>query len=332
MRHTTTSTQASTPGPAQSSAWTPAALRRAMGAGDPAALADAWQVGRYLWPALRALGYDGGYLGRRGANSDALAGRPPHLRTLGTPPGYLSFVAMLPPAPGHDRIRLHRQGADLPRLPEHRGQLDVVLQDVPFKQSPATAQQAQALAEYGTKALTEGVVLSARGGISVSLVHTQVLDSPDPTGRKRLARQADLVGALRLPPRPGPDGAGVPFDVVLLRRRSSGARGTGHPFTDICAVPLGDQLVTVNEYFTTHPDHVLSRVLPGPGGSALLVPEADRARLGRRIQEAFTRIGGTATQRRLTAPGFLSPPTPDLPSTQDARRPADARPHDDVHL
>ncbi|MDR7381262.1 hypothetical protein [Promicromonospora iranensis] len=315
---------------------TPTELRRAMGAGDPAALADAWQVGRHLWPVLRALGYDSGYLGGRGANSDALAGRAPHLRRAGSPPGYLAFVAMIPGASGHDRIRLHHQGADLPRLPEHRGHLGVVLQDVPFKQSPSTPQRAQALADYGTKVLTEGVVLSARSGISVSLVHPEVLDSPNPAGRKNLARQADLVGALRVPPRPSPGGLGMPFDVVLLRRRPTGARSAGHPFTDISTIELGGRFATINEYFATHPEHVLSRVLPGRGSSSLLVPEANRTRLGQRMQEAFMRIGGAATQRGLTAPGFLHPPTPDRARTPAAPRPLDRgeRPgaSDDLHL
>ncbi|WP_454859704.1 hypothetical protein [Promicromonospora soli] len=317
MKPTTTTTHA---------AQTPAAteLRRATGAGEPAALADAWQVGRHLWPVLRALGYDSGYLGGRGANSDALAGRAPHHRRAGTPAGYLAFVAMIPDATGHDRIRLHHQGADLPRLPEHRGQLGVVLQDIPFKQSPHTPEKAQALAEYGTKFLTEGVVLSTRGGISVSLVHPQVLDSPDPSGRKKLARQADLVGALRLPPRPSLDGPGMPFDVVLLRRRPSGVRNTGHPFTDLSMIQLGERSAMINEYFAAHPEHVLSRVLPGPGSSPLLVPVADRTRLGERMEEAFKRIGGSATQRRLTAPGFLHPPTPDdRPAHPDMTRPVD---------
>ncbi|MFJ3408199.1 hypothetical protein [Promicromonospora sp. NPDC090134] len=289
----------------------PAELHRAMGAGDPAALADAWQVSRHLWPMLRALGYESGYLGGRGANSDALAGRAPHLRPAGAPPGYLAFVAVVPNAAMHDRIRLHHQGADLPRLAEHRGQLGVVLQDVPFKQTRTTPENARALAGYGTKVLTEGIVLATRGGISVSLVHPQVLDSPDPTGRKNLARQADLVGALRVPPRPSPDGLGMPFDVVLLRRRPTGARSTGHPFTDISLVPLDEKLVTTNEYFAAHPEHVLGPVLSRSEGPMLLAPVADRTRLGQRMQEVFTRIGGAATQHGLTAPGFLRTPTPD---------------------
>jgi hypothetical protein len=313
---TTTTPTAQTPAAAE--------LRRATGAGDPAALADAWQVGRHLWPVLRALGYDSGYLGGRGANSDALAGRAPHHRRTGTPAGYLAFVAMIPDVTGHDHVRLHHQGADLPRLPEHSGQFDVVLQDIPFRQSPYKKGQERALAEYGTTFLTEGILLSTRGGISVSLVHPQVLDSPDPRWRKNLARQADLVGALRLPPRPSPDGPGMPFDVVLLRRRPTGVRNTGHPFTDVSMIQLGERAAMINEYFTVHPEHVLSRVVPGPGSSPLLVPVADRTQLGQRMEEAFKRIGGSATQRKLTAPGFLHPPTPDRrPPQPDPPRPVD---------
>lgn len=312
----TTTTTAPTPSAAD--------LRRAMGAGDPDALADAWQVGRHLWPVLRALGYERGYLGGRGANSDALAGRAPHHRRTGTPAGYLAFVAMIPDAVGHDQLRLHHQGADLPRLPEHSGQLDVVLQDVPFRQFYKKGQE-RALAEYGTKFLTEGVLLSTRGGISVSLVHPQVLDSADPSGRKQLARQADLVGALRLPPRPTPDGRpGMPFDVVLLRRRPTGVRNTGHPFTALSMIQVGERSAIINEYFATHPANVLSPVAPGPGSSPLLVPVADRTPLGQRMEEAFKRIGGDATQRKLTAPGFLHPPTPaDRPAHPDLPRPVD---------
>ncbi|WP_423464187.1 hypothetical protein ACO229_06435 [Promicromonospora sp. MS192] len=69
--------------------------------------------------------------------------------------------------------------------------------------------------------------------------------------------------------------------------------------------PHDDQLTLAGR---AHPEHVLGRVLPEPDGSTRLVPAADRTRLGHRMQEAFTRIGGAATQRGLTAPGFLRPP------------------------
>ncbi|MFC8797027.1 hypothetical protein ACFT2C_04795 [Promicromonospora sp. NPDC057138] len=295
-----------------------AALLRGLGAGDPAAIADAWQVGRHLWPVLRTLGYQAGFVGGRGANSDALAGRPPHLRPSGAPAGYRAFVATIPDASGHYDIQLQHLPADLPRLPEYRGQLDVVLQDVPFKQWPTTTRQTpsraagttpgqgQALADYGTEYLTQAITLSTRGGISVSLVHPQVLDSPDPTGRQALARQADLVGALRLPPRASPNGTGTGVDVVMLRRRSHGTRSTGPGFTDLSTVRVGDRWARVNEYFATHPGNVLGRVLPGPDASLLMVPAGDRAGLGQQMQDAFKLIGGAATQLKLTAPGHLS--------------------------
>jgi hypothetical protein len=302
--NTSATTNSATPG---------AGLRRGLGAGDPASIADAWQVGRYLWPVLRALGYQDGFVGGRGANSDALAGQPPHLRRAGMPLGYLSFVAAIPDASVHHDIQLQHLNTDLPRLPEYRAQLDVVLQDVPFKQWPSAPGQAQALADYGSRYLAEGITLSARGGISVSLIHPQVLDSPDPSRRKDLARQADLVGALRLPPRTSSDGFGSAVDVVMLRHRPHGTRNAGPAYTNVSPVRVGDRIAMVNEYFATHPGNVLGQVLVGPGDTLRLVPVADRAGLGQELHDAFKEIGGAATQLGLTGPGFLHTPTPQDP-------------------
>jgi hypothetical protein len=143
-------------------------------------------------------------------------------------------VAQIPARFPYVDLTIRHQARDLVKMPEHRGQLDVVLQGVPFKQWTCPPGLARMFADHATDFLREGLLLTRRGGISINLVHQQFLDAPANDLRRRVARRADLIGALRLPPRPTPgrpagyDQPGPPVDVVVLRRRShrSGRAGT----------------------------------------------------------------------------------------------------------
>lgn len=291
-------------------------------------MANIWQLATHLWPALHALGYRTGALGGRGGDADILAGVPPHQRHHDTPHGgphdghdvrdlirreaFMSFIAPIPAQFPHTALNLEHQDRDLVEVRGHRGRLDVVLQGVPFKQWTCPPGAEQVFAGHATDFLRQGVALTRRGGISIHLVHQMFLDAPDPDLRQRLARHADLVGALRLPPRPAAthsDGPAPPLDVVLLRRRPRGSGRAGHAFTVPAGIDVDGRAAAINEYYARHPDNVLGTLVRGrKGHSTMLAPTIDREGLGWQIRHALGRIVTVATLRGLTAPDFVRPP------------------------
>jgi hypothetical protein len=292
-------------------------------------IADNWQLATHLWPALHALGYRSGTLGGRGADADILAGRPPHLRRYEPDApndlsdvhevrreAFMSFIAQVPARFPHVDLTVRHQAQDLVEMPAHRGQLDVVLQGVPYKQWTCPPGSSRLFADHATDFLQAGLDLTRRGGISINLVHQQFLDHPDPDLRQQLTRRADLIGALRLPPRHDPDrpdgyGPIPPVDVVLLRRRPKGAHRSGPAFTDLAPITVNGRAATINEYYARHPGNVLGDLVPGYKGHInMLAPTVDREGLGWQIHHALGRIVSSALQHGLTAPGFLRPPQP----------------------
>lgn len=293
--------------------------------------ADVWQLATHLWPALHALGYRSGTLGGRGGDADILAGLPPHLRHLdgedalnqARHEAFMSFIAQIPARFPHTELAIRHQDRDLVKVPGHRRRLDVVLQGVPFKQWTCPPGADRAFAGHATDFLRQGVALTRRGGISIHLVHQMFLDAPNPDLRRQIARHADLVGALRLAPRPTPDipeayEPVAPVDVVLLRRRPRGADRAGHAFTVPVGIVVDGQAATINEYYARHPGNVLGTLVRGrKGHSTMLAPTVDREGLGWQIHHALSRIVAVATLRGLTAPGVVRPleQRPNQPST-----------------
>ncbi|WP_454859700.1 hypothetical protein [Promicromonospora soli] len=285
-------------------------------------IADVWQLAGHLWAALHALGYRSGTLGGRGGDADILAGRPPHLRrhdgldalAQSRRESFSSFVAQIPARFPHLDLTIRHQARDLVRMPEHRGRLDVVLQGVPFKQWTCPPGSARLFADHATDFLRGGLLLTRRGGISINLVHQQFLDAPAPDLRQQVARRADLIGALRLPPRPAPGRPtgyepAPPVDVVVLRRRPRRSGRTGHAFIDLSQTTVDGHAATINGYYARHPGNVLGDLVPGhKGHPTMLAPVFDREGLGYQIHHALARMVTEATQRGLTAPGSARPP------------------------
>ncbi|MFI8528159.1 hypothetical protein ACIGB8_27115 [Promicromonospora sukumoe] len=310
-------------GPAAASTPRPGQARR-NGVEHDDGIVDVWRLAARLWPALRALGYRSGTLGGRGGDADILAGRPPDQRrhdgldalARARREAFGSFVAQIPARYPHVDITIRHQARDLVTMPEHRGRLDVVLQGVPFKQWTCPPGAARIFAQHATDFLRGGLLLTRRGGISINLVHQQFLDAPTPGLRRQIARRADLVGALRLPPRPVPGHPmghepAPPVDVVVLRRRPLGAARPTHTFVDLATTTVDGHTTTLNGYYARHPGNVLGDLVPGrKGHPTMLAPVADREGLGVQIEHALARMVADATRRGLTAPGFQRPPEP----------------------
>lgn len=108
------------------------------------------------------------------------------------------------------------------------------------------------------------------GGLTAVIATHDLMDSPVPFGRRQFAELADLVGAVRFPAGiyRGATGTDEIADLLILRRRESGAPRRGAEWEESNAVALDGGQVFVNAYFDTAIDQVLGSTQFDPTGKA----------------------------------------------------------------
>jgi len=99
------------------------------------------------------------------------------------------------------------------------------------------------------------------GGLVMHVTSKGTLDKQDPSIRQELAKQCDLVAALRFPGRTHKENAGtdVVTDMVILRKRLPGEAPSGPNWMETVMVPdpVGGEAIPVNKYFADHPEQIL---------------------------------------------------------------------------
>jgi N12 class adenine-specific DNA methylase len=97
------------------------------------------------------------------------------------------------------------------------------------------------------------------GGVMAVITSRYTMDKQDSTIRKYLAARADLVGAIRLPNTAFKANAGteVTTDILFLQKRAPGAAPGGEAWQGLTEITTPDGGVSVNEYFTRHPEMML---------------------------------------------------------------------------
>lgn len=102
------------------------------------------------------------------------------------------------------------------------------------------------------------------GGLAVFITSTGTLDKSNADIREELAKQADLVYAVRLPEGTFGKNAGtaVVTDIVVLRKRMPGEQAGNTKWTQLATVPDpdGGAAIPINEYYANNPDQVLGTV------------------------------------------------------------------------
>ncbi len=104
------------------------------------------------------------------------------------------------------------------------------------------------------------------GGVVAFITSRYTMDRADPTTRRLLSRNADLVGAIRLPGGrkgafAGNAGTEVTTDVLFLRKRVPGEPPfPGSKWEETRAVETPDGPVHVNEYFADRPNMMLGEM------------------------------------------------------------------------
>ncbi|MBN2251641.1 MAG: Eco57I restriction-modification methylase domain-containing protein, partial [Candidatus Altiarchaeota archaeon] len=129
------------------------------------------------------------------------------------------------------------------------------------------------------------------GGLMMLVTSRYTMDKEGDRLRKYLSKQADLLGAIRLPQTAFKQNAGtdVVTDVIFLRKRMEGEAPAGESWAGIKEVKTRDGKTSVNEYFATHPQMVLgTHRLTGSmyGGSSYTVTPPQGTTIGAAFEKA----------------------------------------------
>ena len=135
------------------------------------------------------------------------------------------------------------------------------------------------------------------GGLVMFITSSYTMNSNDQTVRKYIAKQADLLGAIRLPNTAfkGNAGTEVVTDILILKKRAPGTEYAGQPFIE-ASYDYQKNLGYRNEYFVAHPEMIMGE--EATTGSMYrrneytVNPKTDAGTLGEQVTKAFENISG----------------------------------------
>jgi N12 class adenine-specific DNA methylase/SAM-dependent methyltransferase len=146
--------------------------------------------------------------------------------------------------------------------------------------------------------------LTRPGGLVALLTSRYTMDARNPAARREIAALADLAGAVRLPSDAHQRAAGtrVVTDLLVLRRREPGREPEDAAAWERAQMTSLDGVqVAVNEYFLSHPQHVLGQLSAVHGayraGDLAVTATSDT---GTALARALRDIAAHARSRGLT--------------------------------
>jgi predicted RNA methylase len=122
--------------------------------------------------------------------------------------------------------------------------------------------------------LAKSIRLLREGGVAAFVVSRFFLDAVDPTAREYIAKDADFLGAVRLPDTAFKQNAltEVTTDIVFFQK-NSGTNRLGADWTRVAEVEADDRKeggtkpAVINQYFVEHPDRIIGKMIfPASGG------------------------------------------------------------------
>lgn len=191
----------------------------------------------------------------------------------------------------HNDVRI--EGFEKTILPDNY--MDVAIGNVPFGNYPVVDRSypkklTSAIHNYFFAKSLDKV---RPGGIVMFITSSYTMNSNDQTMRKYISKQADLLGAIRLPNTAfsGNAGTQVVTDILVLKKRAPGTEYNGVPFVETTYdYKLGYQ----NQYFREHPEMVLGEEVTARGmyrnNEYTVNPYTDRGSLEEQIGKAFEGI------------------------------------------
>ena len=214
-----------------------------------------------MWDMIRGFGFEGGSVLEPSIGSGNFIGLMPEaIRQASSVTGAEldSMTAMVVQAiyPEAEIFSGDYQDAPIPD-----GSVDLVISNVPF--SHEIRKEGHSLHNWF---FLQGMKHLRPGGMMVAITSLGTMDSTAAKHRALLARDADLVGAIRLPSNAFSKNAGteVPTDILVFRKKDSVSFPT-QSFQGTIQVDLGldrngnPQSDGMNEYYAEHPEQILGR-------------------------------------------------------------------------
>jgi len=214
---------------------------------------------RATWAAVQQLGFTGGRVLEPGCGSgNFIAFAPAGAQVTGVElePVTAQIAAALYP----DTQILNESFAGT-RAPEDA--FDLVIGNVPFGAIQLNDRRHnQGGHSIHNHFIIKSLHLTRPGGLAAVLTSRHTMDARNPAARREIAALADLAGAVRLPSGAHQRAAGtrVVTDLLILRRREPGREPDAATWEQTRLTVLDGAQVPVNEYFLSHPEHVLGEL------------------------------------------------------------------------
>ncbi|MEU5483469.1 hypothetical protein AB0H11_39045, partial [Streptomyces mirabilis] len=251
-------------------------------------------VAESMWQGLAAYGFDGGEVLEAGCGSGAFFGVAPQaarLTGVELDPTTAAIAGRIYP---HANVLAESfTDTDVPL-----GTFDAVIGNVPFAQAPFGERRYRA----GGHSLHNGFIIKQlallRPGAYMAVITSRwTLDGEDTAARRDMSRWGDLAAAYRLPKGTFGETADtdVVADVLVFRRRAEGEEPRDEGWIEAPERELGGNAVTVNAYFTEHPENVLGRLTTetGPYGPRVTV-QGDPGEAPRLLRERMEATAAAA--------------------------------------
>lgn len=141
---------------------------------------------------------------------------------------------------------------------------DLAISNVPFANTQPVDRRAKELGIPAGLSLhdfffAKSLALVRPGGVIAFITSRYTMDKQSKTFREHIAKEADLLGAIRLPNTAfkGNAGAEVVTDVIFLRKRLPDESPAGQAWIESTQKSVFNANVNVNEYYATHPEMLL---------------------------------------------------------------------------
>ena len=191
------------------------------------------------------------------------------------------------------------QGYESAKIPD--GYMDVVIGNVPFGNIPIAdkAYPASVTKSIHNYFIAKSLDKLRPGGILTVITSRETMDATGDGARAYFMKQADLIGAIRLP-NTAFEGTGtnVVSDILVFKKREPGTAYKGESFLTseyhyLNDGTYGNPYAAANEYFDKHPEMVLGKAKTTGGryGETLTYDPLDsKLSLQKQIEKAFGKI------------------------------------------
>lgn len=262
-------------------------------------------IGREMWAAAERLGFDGGRVLEPGCGAGTFIGLAPEgVQAVGVEldPTTAAIAHALYPA-----ADIRAESFAETRLPADS--FDLAIGNVPFANVTLHDPRHNAgRHSIHNHFIIKSLGLTRPGGLVAVLTSSYTLDAHNPAARREMNELADLVGAVRLPTGAHRRAAGTEAvtDLLIFRRREKGMEPADRSWEKSSPITLdgpsgAEEQVWVNEYWQTHPGHVLGEwsLQIGMHGKLALEVHGPVDQLGVQLHQVLTEISDNALSHGL---------------------------------